>query len=80
MRTPPIKGPNVVASPREPERRPRRMGRLAGATRMGTRENAATRSPEQPTPAMARPMMRECELGAAPQTAEPTRKNSIEML
>ena len=42
-----------------------------------------TRAPEkipaEPTPAMARPTIRAAELGAAPQTAEPTSKIPMEV-
>jgi hypothetical protein len=38
---------------------------------------APVKIPDEPKPAMARPMMREVELGAAPQIAEPTSKRKM---
>jgi len=35
--------------------------------------------PEEPSPAMARPTIKAFEVGAAPHTAEPTSKMSIEV-
>jgi len=47
----------------------------------GTEYAMMTRAPEKipadPIPAMARPMMRATEVGAAPQTTEPTSKMNI---
>ena len=53
------------------------MKRFGDGAREGTREKAVTRRPEEPKPAIARPAMRAGELGAAPQTAEPTRKTNM---
>lgn len=53
-----------------------------GLLRSGTSGSMIMAEPEKmpaaPRPAMARPMMKTTELGAAPQTAEPISKTSIE--
>lgn len=51
--------------------------RFGCGAREGTREKAVIRRPEEPKPAMARPAIRAVELGAASQTAEPTRKTNM---
>ena len=56
------------------------IGHFAGGAMNGTREKAPTNRPAHPRPAIARPTIRAGELGAAPQTAEPTRKRTMEML
>jgi hypothetical protein len=38
---------------------------------------APVKIPELPKPAIARPMMREVDVGAAPQSAEPTSKRKM---
>lgn len=79
-RAPPINGPSAVPKPRVPPIKPVNIGRLIGATTPGIKANVPTRIPEHPRPAIARPMMKATELGAAPQTAEPTMNRTIETM
>ena len=49
-------------------------GRAEYREEMGSKHTAPDMIPEEPKPAMARPTMKEVELGAAPQMADPTSK------
>jgi hypothetical protein len=54
------------------------MGRLRSGTRGIMTIIPPLKTPADPDPAMARPIMKAVELGAAPHKAEPTSKTTME--
>jgi len=54
-------------------------GRLTIGTVYAMMTIQPEKRPEEPSPAMARPTIKAFEVGAAPHTAEPTSKMSIEV-
>lgn len=56
---------------------PVKIGLLTKGTAYAMMTRAPEKIPADPTPAIARPMMRATEVGAAPQTTEPISKMKI---
>jgi hypothetical protein len=77
VKAPPRSGPATDATPKTAPKKPWKSGRLWRGTLFKRIEIAPVKIPEEPKPAIARPMMRAMELGAAPQRAEPTSNKKI---
>ena len=74
---PPSKGPATEATPNTAPLKPIYKGLFSSGTVCIIKITDPAVIPAEPIPAIARPNMKAVELGAAPQTAEPTSKRKI---
>lgn len=79
MKAPPSSGPMTDDIPNKAPTMPTKMGLFLNGTICVTMTVDPAVMPAQPTPAIARPMMKAVELGAAPHRAEPTSKTMMVM-
>lgn len=75
---PPINGPATEAKQLDNPMTPVYIGRLEGSTTKATIMYAPVPMPAHPIPAIARPIMRASELGAAPHSRLPSSNRPIE--
>lgn len=74
VNTPPTNGPATEATPKTAPIRPIYMGRFDRGAAYIMRIIAPLKRPPAPRPAIALPQMKAIEVGAAPQSADPTSK------
>ncbi len=72
VNAPPINGPATLAIPYIAPTNPMNAGRRFRGTVCATIRMAPEKTPAAPTPATALPMIRALELGATPQTRDPS--------
>lgn len=75
----PSNGPTTEAMPYMPPMSPVNVGRLARGTDVAMMRYAPEKTPAEPRPAIARPMMRATLFGATPQMRDPTSKIATAM-
>ena len=68
------RGPATEAMPYMPPISPKKIGRLTRGTVLAIVTRAPVKIPADPSPATARPTMKAVEVGATPQTKEPSSK------
>ena len=74
VKDPPIRGPNTEDIPKIIPKIAEYVGLLWRGTRGMIMIMAPANTPADPNPAIARPIIKDMELGAAPQIADPTSK------
>lgn len=79
MNTPPSNGPATDAIPYMAPMNPVYIGRFTRGTEYATMIKAPEKIPALPMPAMARPIIKAMELGAAPQMRLPSSNMPIAM-
>lgn len=72
VKAPPKRGPTTLATPQTAPITPVNAGRFANGTDLAIMMRAPEKIPDPPTPAIARPTIKDIELGLAPQIADPT--------
>lgn len=77
VNAPPRRGPATEATAKQAPNKPWYIGRLCKGTVLIMMVIAPVKIPDDPNPAIARPMMSDVDVGAAPQRAEPTSKRKI---
>ena len=79
VKAPPKSGPATLAMPYMDPMMPVYVGRCRSGTAKEMMRIAPVNMPAAPRPAIARPIIKAVDVGAAPQTAEPTSKMSSAM-
>lgn len=78
VKAPPNSGPITLAIAKVPATTPLKIARFDKGTDSAIMMKAPQKMPAPPRPEIARPMIKAIDVGAAPQTALPTSKMTIE--